>query len=78
MQAAIQRNLVRSGWYVVKIIQTTKNGWPDLQAVRGGETVYIEVKAPGKQPDPLQVLRHQQLRAAGARVYVTDDEKFCL
>jgi Holliday junction resolvase len=68
----------RSGWLVVKIIQCTKNGWPDLQAVKDGRTVYIEVKDIGEKPDPLQLVRHRQLREAGASVFVTDDKKFNL
>ena len=78
IQAAIIKNLERAGWYVVKILQTTKNGWPDLQAVRNGETVYIEVKDIGEEPDPLQEVRHRDLKRAGARVFITDDKKFCL
>jgi Holliday junction resolvase len=78
IQAAIQRNLERAGWLVVKIIQTTKNGWPDLQAVRHGETVYIEVKDVGEEPSPLQEVRHRDLRKAGARVFWTDDKNFTI
>lgn len=78
IQASVIRNLERSGWLVVKIIQSTKNGWPDLQAVKNGLTVYIEVKDIGKNPDPLQLVRHRDLQKAGAFVYVTDDKKFNL
>lgn len=78
IQSQIIKNLERGGWLVVKIIQTTKNGWPDLQAVRYGETVYIEVKDIGEKPDPLQLHRHRQLRQAGATVYVTSDKNFTI
>lgn len=78
IQARIIKNLEGGGWYVVKILQTTKNGWPDLQAVKNGETVYIEVKNVGQLPDPLQEVRHRDLRKAGARVFCTDDKNFML
>ena len=78
IQEKIVKNLERRGWYVVKIIQCTKNGWPDLQAVKDGKTVYIEVKDIGKEPDPLQLMRHKELRSAGAAVYVTDNKNFTL
>ena len=78
IQERIVKNLERRGWYVVKIIQSTKNGWPDLQAVKGGKTVYIEVKDIGKEADPLQLMRHKELRNAGAAVYVTDNKNFTL
>ncbi len=78
IQTRIIKNLERSGWYVVKIIQSTKNGWPDLQAIRYGLTVYIEVKEVGKDADPLQKVRHRDLEKAGAQVFVTDDKNFNL
>jgi len=78
IQASIIRNLERRGWYVVKILQSTKNGWPDLQAIKEGTTVYIEVKDIGRKPDPLQLHRHKELRDAGATVFVTDDKNFTL
>lgn len=58
------------GWLVVKIISCTKAGWPDLQAHRNGVTVFIETKAPGKKPRPLQLHRHKQLQDAGFTVFV--------
>lgn len=35
---------------------------------------FIEVKAPGKKPRPLQKARHNQLRHFGFKVYVIDSE----
>ena len=35
----------------------------------------METKAPGKEPRPLQVHRHEQLRALGFRVFVIDEMK---
>lgn len=67
----------KHGWEVVKIIQTTKNGWPDLQCHKNAITVFIEAKEEGKiknYPDqwPLQHYRHEQLRAQGFRVHTID------
>ena len=36
---------------------------------------FVEVKAPGEKPRPLQLSRHRRLRQLGFRVYVLDDEK---
>jgi len=33
----------------------------------------VEVKAPGKEPRPLQVRRHEMLRNLGFKVYVLDE-----
>lgn len=61
-----------NGWLVVKILQCTLNGWPDLQAHKDGVTIFIECKRPGERPTPLQLYRHKQLRGAGFEVLVID------
>ena len=35
---------------------------------------FVEVKAPGKKPRELQIVRHQQLRKLGFKVFVLDDK----
>jgi hypothetical protein len=54
----------------------TSPGWagvPDrLILLPGGRLAFVEVKAPGKAPRPLQVKRKRQLEALGFRVYVID------
>jgi Holliday junction resolvase len=53
---------------VVKIIQTNKNGWPDLQAHKNGVTIFIEVKSENGKVSELQKYRHKQLTDAGFKV----------
>ena len=49
-------------------------GWPDrIVLLPDGRIGLVEVKAPGKEPRPLQVHRHKQLRSLGYKVYVLDD-----
>ena len=38
----------------------------------GGRVVFVEVKAPGEKPRPIQNLRIQQLRDLGFHVIVLD------
>ena len=38
-----------------------------------GKMAFVEVKAPGKKPRPLQTARHEMLRSLGYRVYVLDE-----
>lgn len=78
IQAAIITNLEKAGWYVIKLIQTNKNGVPDLLAIKGGKSVFIEVKAPGRKPTAMQLYRHLQLSCAGVMIHVTSDKNFCL
>ena len=52
------------------------NGLPDrLILMPNGKMAFVEVKAPGKKPRPLQVARHEILRQLGFKVYVLDDVK---
>ncbi|HCB92079.1 MAG TPA: nuclease, partial [Ruminococcaceae bacterium] len=38
----------------------------------GGRMAFVEVKAPGRAPRPLQEARHRTLRRLGFRVFVLD------
>lgn len=40
-----------------------------------GKLGFVEVKAPGEEPRPLQLHRHKQLRQLGYKVYVLDDKE---
>ncbi len=49
------------------------SGWPDrIVILPEGKLAFVEVKAPGKEPRPLQLHRHEQLRSLGYKVYVLD------
>ena len=51
------------------------DGMPDrIVLMPGGHIAFVEVKAPGKTPRPLQKARHRMLRQLGFTVYVLDDE----
>lgn len=70
IQEKIKRELVRRGWIVTKLIQTTTNGIPDLLAMKNGTAIFIEVKRPGQKPTELQKYRHRELRDNGFIVMV--------
>lgn len=56
-----------------KLVSPGMDGMPDRMALLPGERIiFVEVKAPGKKPRPLQVLRHRQLTEMGFEVYVLD------
>ena len=61
------------GGLAVKFISPGFNGMPDrIVLMPHGRIVFVEVKAPRKQPRPLQLARHRLLRELGFRVYVLD------
>lgn len=74
----VEQRLVRAvkaaGGLCPKFVSPGMDGMPDRLALMGGGHLgFIEVKAPGKKPRPLQVMRHKQLRDLGFPVYVLDD-----
>lgn len=62
-----------SGGIAPKLVSPGFDGMPDrLVLLPGGKIGFVEVKAPGKEPRPLQVARHGLLRRLGFKVYVLD------
>ena len=47
-------------------------GAPDLLIVRGGQPLFLELKAPGRKLSPAQIECHDALRRAGATVETAD------
>jgi Holliday junction resolvase len=65
IQTQIKKYLETNGWMVIKLIQTSCNGIPDLMALKNGRTVFVEVKQPGKKPNDLQQYRIEKLHKQG-------------
>lgn len=55
------------GWFVFYHLQGLGSypGLPDIQAIKGGRTVYIELKRPGGKQRPAQIDFQRDLEAAG-------------
>lgn len=57
-----------------KLVSPGFDGMPDrLVLLPQGRMGFVEVKAPGGKPRPLQTARHQLLRRLGFKVYVLDN-----
>lgn len=64
-----------AGGLAVKFTSPGFDGVPDRMALLpDGKMAFVEVKAPGEKPRPLQLSRHRLLRRLGFKVYVLDDE----
>ena len=62
------------GGLALKFVSPGFSGVPDrLVLIPDGKVGFVEVKAPGKHPRPLQTARHRQLRKLGFKVYVLDN-----
>ena len=78
-EKAIEQKLVhlvkKAGGLCPKFVSPGMDGMPDrLLLLPEGRIAFIEVKAPGKKPRPLQLHRHEQLRQLGFCVLVLDSE----
>ena len=73
LQKKIQKKLQAEGWLCIKLIKTTLNGIPDLMALKGGKTMFVEVKQPKGKLSELQKLRIEQLIEQGFEVKIWTD-----
>ena len=63
----------RAGGMAVKFVSPSFSGMPDRLVLLGdGKMGFVEVKAPGQKPRPLQLKRHAMLRRLGYQVFVLD------
>lgn len=63
----------RCGGMALKFVSPSYSGMPDrLILLPDGKVAFVEVKALGKKPRPLQIKRHEMLRKLGFRVFVLD------
>lgn len=76
IQRVIINNLEKEGFYVVKLITTTKNGIPDTLAFkkvkRKTNCFMVEVKQPGEESSSLQKFRHNEMNMFGMQTFVAD------
>lgn len=63
----------KHGGICPKFVSPGFDGMPDrLLFLPHGRFAFVEVKAPGEKPRPLQLSRHRLLRRLGFQVYVLD------
>ena len=78
-EKVIEQKLVQAvkkvGGLAIKFTSPGLSGMPDrLVILPMNYMAFVEVKAPGGKPRPLQVKRHELLKRLGCRVFVLDDE----
>ncbi len=73
IEQKLTRMVKQAGGIAVKFVSPSFAGMPDrLVLLPDGIIAFVELKAPGKKPRPLQLSRHKLLRALGFQVYVID------
>jgi len=75
LEQKLTKAVKAGGGIALKLVCPGFDGMPDrLLLLPGGRSAFVEVKAPGEKPRPLQVSRHGMLRRFGFQVLVLDDE----
>lgn len=74
----VEQKLVKAvksrGGICPKLVCPAFDGMPDrLVLLPDGKVGFVEVKAPGQKPRPLQLSRHRLLRGLGFQVFNLDD-----
>ena len=65
------KELETQGYYVIKLINTNKNGIPDLIAIPpNSDVLFVEVKRPDGKVSKLQEFRHKELEEKGIKVEI--------
>ena len=71
IQAKKIKELEAQGYYVIKLINTNKNGIPDLIAIPpNSDVLFVEVKRPDGKVTKLQEYRHKELEDKGIKVEI--------
>ena len=73
IEAALVRRVKALGGLCEKFTSPNRRAVPDrIVTLPGGKIIFIELKAAGKKPTPLQAADHERRRAVGCDVRVID------
>ncbi len=72
LETRLKKAVEAAGGLCWKLTCPGTAGVPDRICLLGGRVVFVEVKAPGNAPRPLQVRRMNQLAAQGFACLVLD------
>lgn len=72
LEQALRQAIQADGGICWKLVSPGVDGVPDRLCLKAGRAVFVEVKAPGKRPRPLQQRRMRQLRERGFTCLVID------
>ena len=73
IETKLKNQAKNRGGLALKFVSPAFDGVPDrIILMPGGKVGFVEVKAPGKTPSPLQKSRIKLLKKLGFKVYVLD------
>lgn len=72
IEAKLKNAVETSGGLCWKLVCPGTSGVPDRICLMNSRAVFVELKAPGQKPRPIQVHRMNQLRDQGFQTFVVD------
>ena len=76
VEKVLTKEVKKRGGIAFKFISPGMVGVPDrLVLMKDGRLAFVELKAPGKEMRPLQILRKRQLESLGFLVYCIDSKE---
>lgn len=73
IEAYLYKRVLERGGMIRKTQWIGRRGAPDrVVFLPGGKTIWVELKATGKKPEPHQAREHMRMRSYGQRVEVID------
>jgi len=74
IEKAVCRTAKNNGWWAIKMNLMGVTGFPDRMFLGAGMSMFfVEFKAPGKKPRPMQQFMIKKLTNLGFKVYVIDN-----
>lgn len=76
LEQVFRKEVKKRGGIAFKFVSPGMSGVPDrLVLMKDGKLAFVELKAPGKEMRPLQILRKRQLESLGFLVYCIDSKE---
>ena len=72
IESQLKKAVEASGGLCWKLVCPGTSGVPDRICLMRNRVVFVELKAPGKQPRPIQQRRMNQLHDQGFQTFVVD------
>lgn len=72
LENRLKKSVEAIGGICWKLVSPGISGVPDRICLKAGRIVFVELKAPGKKPRPIQNRRIEQLQGQGFIVLVVD------
>ena len=73
--AYLKKRVKDLGGHCRKVHWEGRAGAPDWLIWFTGVSVFVETKAPGQKPRPIQLIEHEKMRRGGMHVFVCDSRE---